>query len=254
MTQLPTLFVSHGAPTLAIQKTAASLFLRTLPKQIPKPSAVLAISAHWEERAPTLGTGTETIHDFYGFPQSLYRMNYSAAAAPEVAVEAQKLLTEAQVSVTIDPTRGRDHGVWIPMILAWPHGDIPIVQLSLVGGADPDVHYAIGQALKPLRAQGVLIMGSGSATHNLRAKPTPAPAEWAVGFVTWLDATLQARDDAALLAWRKNAPQAETNHPTSEHFDPIFVARGAASGEAVKQLHASWEFGSLSMNTYAFGD
>lgn len=250
---LPTLFLSHGAPTLAINKTPASDFLKALAARIARPKAVLAISAHWEEAQPTLGLGTETIHDFYGFPLALYRMNYPAAAAADVAERAAALLGAAGIPTQTDAARGRDHGVWVPMMLAWPDAKIPVTQLALIGGADPAAHFAIGQALKPLRDEGVLIVGSGSATHNLRARPTPAPAEWATQFVDWLDRTLDASDDTSLQDWRRSAPHAEINHPTAEHFDPIFVARGAAAGEPATKLHASWEFGSLSMNAYAFG-
>lgn len=249
---MPTLFVSHGAPTVAISQTPASDFFRTLAARLPKPEAVLMVSAHWEERLATLGLGTETIHDFYGFPEALYQMRYPAPVAEAAAVRAVALLREAGIEARTDAERGRDHGAWTPMILAWPNADVPLAQLSLVGGGDPAAHFAIGRALQPLRDEGVLIVGSGSATHNLRARPTPAPAEWATSFVAWLDRTLAAGDDAALKDWRRGAPYAEINHPTTEHFDPIFVARGAAAGETVTRLHHSWEFGSLSMNAYAF--
>lgn len=250
---LPTLFLSHGAPTLAIQKTAASDFLTSLAAQLPKPKAILVVSAHWEEGQPTLGLGTDTIHDFYGFPQALYRMTYPASPARDVAERAMVLLRTADIPVGLDPERGRDHGVWIPLKLAWPNADVPVVQLSLIRGGDPAVHFAIGRALKPLRDEGVLIIGSGSATHNLRARPTPAPAEWATAFAQWLDRTLASGDDAQLQDWRRSAPYAEINHPSAEHFDPVFVARGAAEGEPARKLHESWEFGSLSMSAYAFG-
>lgn len=249
--RMPTLFLSHGAPTLALAKTPASDFLRSLAARLPKPKAILVVSAHWEEARPIIGLGLETIHDFYGFPQALYDMRYPAPAARDVA---ERLLTLLQTSgATLDPVRGRDHGVWVPLMLAWPHADVPVVQLSLIGGGAPQAHYDVGRALAPLRDEGVLIVGSGSATHNLRARPTPQPAEWATGFVAWLDATLDARDDDILLDWRRSAPYADINHPTAEHFDPIFVARGAAAGEPGTRLHASYEFGSLSMNAYAFG-
>lgn len=250
---LPTLFLSHGAPTTAIAKTPASAFLRSLGSIVGRPKALLVVSAHWEEREAALGLGTDTIHDFYGFPQALYRMSYPAPAAVETAARATALLADAGIAARTDTARGRDHGAWVPLILAWPDATIPVTQLSLIGGADPARHFAIGQALAPLREEGVLIVGSGSATHNLRARPTPVPAEWASRFVDWLDRTLDAGDDAALLDWQRAAPHAEINHPTSEHFDPIFVARGAAAGQKATQLHASWEFGSLSMNAYAFG-
>jgi 4,5-DOPA dioxygenase extradiol len=250
---LPTLFVSHGAPLLAIGHTPASDFFRSLAGRLPAPKAVVIVSAHWEEAVPSVGLGSETIHDFYGFPPALYQMQYPAPVADRAASRAVALLSDAGIAARVDPTRGRDHGAWVPMILAWPKLDVPVVQLSLIAGGAPQAHFAVGQALKPLRDEGALIIGSGSATHNLRARPTPAPAEWATGFVGWLDRTLASGDDAGLLAWRTAAPYAEINHPTAEHFDPIFVARGAAPGEAVTRLHHSWEFGSLSMNAYAFG-
>lgn len=249
--RMPTLFLSHGAPSLVMTKTPASDFLRSLASRVPAPKAILVISAHWEAARPTVGLGVETIHDFYGFPQPLYDLQYPAPVARDVAERAVQLLKSAHVAV--DAKRGRDHGVWSPLILAWPDAQIPVVQLSLVGGAAPQTHYDIGRALAPLRDEGVLIVGSGSATHNLRARPTPAPADWATQFVGWLDVTLGRGDDAALLDWKHVAPHAEINHPSSEHFDPIFVARGAAAGEVSTPLHVSYEFGSLSMNAYAFG-
>jgi 4,5-DOPA dioxygenase extradiol len=249
--RMPTVFLSHGAPLVAIMKTPASDFLRGLASRLPAPKAILVVSAHWEEARPTVGHGVETIHDFYGFPKPLYELQYPAPLARDVAERAAELLKP--VGVAIDGARGRDHGVWTPLILAWPKADVPVVQVSLAGGAAPQTHYDIGRALAQLRDEGVLIIGSGSATHNLRARPTPAPAEWATRFVAWLDATLGNGDDAALLDWQRAAPHAEINHPTAEHFDPIFVARGAAAGEKATLLHASYEFGSLSMNAYAFG-
>lgn len=250
---LPTLFLSHGAPTLAITKTAASDFLQSLAGLFAKPKAILVVSAHWEEARPTVGLSTDTIHDFYGFPPALYQMTYPAPVATDVAVRVKALLRAADIPAGEDAQRGRDHGVWIPLKLAWPEGDVPVLQLSLIGGADPAVHYRIGQALKPLRDEGVLIIGSGSATHNLRARPTPEPQVWATAFAEWLDRTLVSGDDAALLDWRRSAPYAEINHPSAEHFDPIFVARGAADSAPARKLHESWQFGSLSMSAYAFG-
>src|SRR6185503_7185537 len=129
---LPTLFVSHGAPTLAIQKTPASDFFRSLAGRLPKPKAVLVVSAHWEEAGATLGLGRETIHDFYGFPPALYQLKYEATPARDVATRAASLLRKADIAARIDETRGRDHGVWMALILAWPHADVPVVQLSQI--------------------------------------------------------------------------------------------------------------------------
>jgi 4,5-DOPA dioxygenase extradiol len=248
---MPTIFLSHGAPIVVMSNTPAAAFLRSLSAHVLAPKAILVVSAHWEAPRPTLGLGAETIHDFYGFPQPLYELRYPAPVAQDVARRAAALLETA--GIAIDAARGRDHGVWTPLLLAWPKAEIPVVQLSLVAGAPPSRHYEIGRALAPLRDEGVLIIGSGSATHNLRARPTPHPADWATQFIGWLDTALATNDDTALLDWKRTAPHAEINHPTSEHFDPIFVARGAAAGETCTQLHASYEFGSLSMNAYAFG-
>lgn len=251
---LPTIFLSHGAPTLAVNKTAAHAFLKSLATKLPKPKAILVVSAHWEERRPTLGLGGDTIHDFYGFPQPLYRLQYPAAVARDVAERAVQLLSAAQIDAGTDATRGRDHGTWVPLLLAWPRANVPVVQMSLMTRMNSAEHFSIGQALAPLRDEGVLIVGSGSATHNLRAKPTPEPAAWATGFVSWLDGVLESGDDQALQTWQELAPEAQTNHPTAEHFEPMLVARGAAAGAKMYKMHASWEFGSLSMNAYGFGD
>jgi 4,5-DOPA dioxygenase extradiol len=229
---MPVLFVSHGAPTMVISNTPASIAMRSLARHVAKPKAILVISAHWEERGPVLGLGTETIHDFYGFPQELYRLQYPAAPATETATQAADLLTTAGFAPRVDSARGRDHGVWSPLLLAWPQADVPVVQLALNTNEDNAGLFAMGRALTPLREEGVLIIGSGSATHNLRARPTPAPADWASEFADWLDRTLDAGDDDALLKWQDLAPQARINHPTTEHFDPMLVARGAADGSA----------------------
>jgi len=252
---LPTFFVSHGAPTLALQRTAATAFFRNLSALVERPKAILMVSAHWETAQATVGTGTETIHDFYGFPEPLYQLKYEPRAADDVAGRAVAALQGIGERVTRDGVRGRDHGMWVPLLLAWPAADIPVAQVSLIHGATPSRHFKIGEALRPLRDQGVLIIGSGSATHNLRQlSPSGATAPWASDFIGWLNTTLEAKDDAALQSWQTVAPHPQTNHPTPEHFDPIFVARGAAAGERSELVHSSWEFGSLSMNAYRFGD
>lgn len=252
---LPTFFVSHGAPTLALQSTAATDFFRQLPTLVERPRSILVVSAHWETAQPTVGTGTETIHDFYGFPEPLYRLRYEPRPASDVAERARQLLAAAGEPVVTDPVRGRDHGMWVPLLLAWPQADIPVVQVSLVHGAPASRHFRMGEALRPLREEGVLIIGSGSATHNLRQlSPSGATAPWASAFTAWLDSTLATKDDAALQSWQTAAPHARMNHPTPEHLDPIFVARGAAAGEKSDKVHSSWEFGSLSMNAYRFGN
>ena len=260
MSTLPTLFVSHGAPTLAIVDSPASRFLRELGKTLPRPKAILVASAHWESRggpAVSLAAKPETIHDFGGFPDALFAIQYPAPGAPAVAARAASLLAQEGIGTAQSPSRGLDHGAWVPLRLMYPDGDIPVAQISIVRGASPAEHDRIGRALAPLREEGVLIIGSGSLTHNLyefRGQPidTAAP-RWVSTFGDWMKARLDANDLQALRAYRHQAPHAERNHPTEEHLLPLYVALGAAGDNAsAERLHASYEYGILAMDVYAF--
>ncbi|NML62629.1 dioxygenase [Massilia sp. RP-1-19] len=260
MSTLPTLFVSHGAPTLAIVDSPANRFLRELGRTLPRPKAILVASAHWESRggpAVSLATKPETIHDFGGFPAALFAIQYPAPGAPEVAARAASLLTQAGLAVAQSPTRGLDHGAWVPLHLMYPDADIPVAQISIVRGGSPAEHERIGRALASLREQGVLIIGSGSLTHNLyefRGQPIDVPApDWVSGFGDWMKARLDDNDLQALREYRTRAPHAERNHPTDEHLMPLYVAMGAAGDNArAARLHASYEYGILAMDAYAF--
>jgi 4,5-DOPA dioxygenase extradiol len=170
MTSLPGLFISHGAPTLAIEANPTSAFLRQLSAQFARPEAILCISAHWETQRPALSTARhpQTIHDFYGFPPELYHLTYPAPGSPQLAEQAADLLQKAGIEAKLDPLQGFDHGAWEPLMLMYPEADIPVVQLSVQPHLDPHHHFQMGQALAPLRHEGILILGSGSATHNLR--------------------------------------------------------------------------------------
>jgi len=171
MDRFPALFVSHGSPMIAITPNPAHHFLRDLGPRLGRPRAILIATAHWATATPVLGTAArpETIHDFGGFPPALYALRYPAPGAPEVAREAGTRLRAAGLAVAEDAARGLDHGSWIPALLMYPDADIPIAQISIQPEADPAHHYQIGAALRPLREEGVLILGSGSFTHNLRA-------------------------------------------------------------------------------------
>ena len=260
MSTLPTLFVSHGAPTLAIVDSPASRFLRELGKTLPRPKAILVASAHWESQsgpAVSLATKPETIHDFGGFPAALFAIQYPAPGAPEVAARAASLLSQAGIATAQSPTRGLDHGAWVPLHLMYPDADIPVAQISIVRGASPAEHERIGRALAKLREEGVLIIGSGSLTHNLyefRGQPIDVPApEWVSSFGDWMKARLDASDLQALREYRSRVPNAERNHPTDEHLMPLYVAMGAAGDNAkAERLHASYEYGILAMDVYAF--
>jgi 4,5-DOPA dioxygenase extradiol len=251
---MPALFVSHGSPTLILEDVPARAFLATLGQQVPRPKAIVAVSAHWNTDKPTvsLAARPETIHDFYGFPDALYRLHYDAPGAPALAARVAEL-TSAQR----DPAYGLDHGAWVPAMLGWPEADIPIFQLSVQPHSSPAHHIALGRKLAPLREEGVLILGSGSTTHNLRrlvrGGPGAKPEPWAVAFDDWLAETLEKGDEVALADYRTRAPNAREAHPTDEHFLPIHVAFGAAGeGAHGRALHRSFTLGNLSMASYAF--
>ena len=256
----PSLFLSHGAPTLAMSQSPAADFLRGLPGLLPqKPTAIIVASAHWEAHTPTLNAvgRNNTIHDFGGFPAPLYAMRYDAPGDAALAQQASALLQAAGMAPAIDPHRGLDHGAWVPLILAWPETDIPVLQLSIQSYLGAQHHIDLGRALAPLRAQGVLIVGSGSWTHSLRdtvrwIEDAPEPG-WVLDFADWADAAIMEGRVDDLKAYRALAPNAARNHPTEEHFLPLFVALGAGGGGPVRRLHRGTTYGVLHMDAYAFG-
>ena len=252
---MPTVFVSHGAPTLILGDSPARAFLASLGKQLPRPRAIVAVSAHWDTDVPavSLARQPETIHDFYGFPDALYRLRYAAPGAPELAERVAKLTGAAH-----DAHRGLDHGAWVPAMLGWPEADIPIFQLSVQPEQSPAHHIALGRKLAALRDEDILVMGSGSATHNLRALvrggDASEPEPWAQEFDDWVADAVEKGDEAALADYRTQAPGAVESHPTDEHFLPLHVAFGAAGeGARGQALHRSFTLGNLSMASYAFG-
>lgn len=256
----PALFVSHGAPTIVTSRSPAARFLSGLSDLAPqRPSAILVASAHWETGRPSLNAPAvnDTIHDFGGFPPELYRMRYPAPGAPAAAERAAGLLREAGFSPEIDRVRGLDHGAWTPLMLAWPEADVPVLQLSVQPHLDAAHHLAVGRALAPLREEGVLILGSGSFTHDLRGfrgQAEDAPeAAYAAAFADWVDQALVEGRIEDLLQWRSLAPEAVRNHPTPEHFLPLFVALGAGGAGPALRLHRSTTFGILRMDAFAFG-
>lgn len=260
MKPLPTLFVSHGSPMLAIQDSPARRFLSELGMTLPTPDAIMVVSAHWESSGgPALSKATmpETIHDFGGFPPGLFALQYSARGAPDVAEIAKQHLETAGYAVQISQQRGLDHGAWVPLMLMYPQANIPVFQVSLLQGASAAEHRRLGEALSALRDENVLVIGSGSLTHNLhefrgRELDSPAPG-WVHDFGTWMKHALQEGKRDALLDYRRQAPAAERNHPTEEHLMPLFVALGAAGNNAkAKQLHTSYEYGTLAMDVYQF--
>jgi 4,5-DOPA dioxygenase extradiol len=245
---------------LALHDSAARRFLQGLGQSLPRPDAIVVVSAHWETAgapAVSLAAKPETIHDFGGFPQALFNIRYPANGAPEVAEHAAALFEAAGIAVGRSAQRGLDHGAWVPLSLMYPDADVPVLQVSLVRGASPAAHEKLGQALAQLRHEGVLVIGSGSLTHNLyefRGQPVDAPApHWVSEFERWMRERLEAGDSAALLDYRNRAPSAKENHSTEEHLLPLFVAMGAAGvGAKAQLLHSSFEHGVLAMDAYAF--
>jgi 4,5-DOPA dioxygenase extradiol len=259
---LPALFLSHGAPTFPLTDAPARHFLERLGTDLPeRPRAILVISAHWETAAPSVTTSAvnETIHDFSGFPAELYAIRYPAPGSAWLVGHVASLIEAAGGTVARVPGRGLDHGAWVPIRLVYPEADIPVVQLSVQTARGPDYHYRLGQLLAPLREEGVLIVGSGSFTHDLssfreyyHALNAPAPA-WVDQFADWMTAAIDEGRIDDLLAYRDRAPQAKRNHPTEEHLLPLFVALGAGGGGRSEHLHASTTHGILRMDAFAFG-
>jgi len=259
MPRLPTLFLSHGSPMHAVEPGAAGTAWRSLGRTLPRPRAVLIASAHWETSVPML-TGNrqpETIHDFGGFPAELYALSYPAPGAPEVATQTVALLKDAGITAGIDGCRGLDHGAWVPLLWMYPDADVPVLQLSVQPGLGTAHHLRLGRALAPLAADGVLVVGSGHTTHNLRDWMTnprrQEPLRYAQAFAQWVGDRLQAHDVAALIDYRAQAPDAVRAHPSEEHFLPLFVAWGAAGERArAERIVSGFEAGALALDSYRF--
>jgi len=260
MTDLPTVFVSHGAPTLALDPGETGHRLAALAEAMPRPAAVLVVSAHWDTAAPRVSSMARqrAIHDFHGFPEALYRLDYPAPGAPQLARRVQALLAESGITAGIDAQRGLDHGAWVPLRMMYPDAAVPVTQLSLQSRLGPAYHYRLGRALSVLRHEGVLIMGSGSLTHNLgefgRHAADGPQASYVRAFREWVRAQLEAGDLDRLFDYREHAPHAARAHPTEEHLLPLFAALGAAGAQPkVRHVHDGVTYGILAMDIFAFG-
>lgn len=272
MTSLPTLYLSHGSPMIAVEPSPTQAFLQRLGPTIDRlwgrPSAVVIMSAHTMQSAAVLGVDQhQTIHDFGGFPPALYELRYDAPGSMAVARHVSSLLTDAGLPTPVINEPGLDHGIWTALMHLWPKADVPVVPLALPAQASPDTLWAMGQALHGLPGH-VMVIGSGSLTHNLRRvfqggrlaageKNMPEDPDCAA-FRLWVAERVAAGDWAALRAYRQQAPHAVAMHPTDEHWRPFYLAAGAgalpSSNPAVGvRLHADVEFGCLAMDAYGFG-
>ena len=253
----PSLYISHGSPMLALEPGASGPALTRLAAELPKPKAIVIVSAHWESNELLVSGNPqpETWHDFGGFPQALSDVQYPAPGNPQLAAELVELLKAADLPARIDAKRPFDHGVWVPLTLMYPHADIPIVQVSLPTRGGPALQTRVGHALASLREHGVLLIGSGSITHNLRELDWHAGPEsvepWAKSFRDWMIEKLAADDEVALHDYRQQAPNAVRNHPSDEHLLPLYFARGAGGEFSIS--HQGFTMGALGMDIYRFG-
>ncbi|GAA0710236.1 class III extradiol ring-cleavage dioxygenase [Dokdonella soli] len=267
--RLPTLYIPHGGgpwffmdppPSDPHLWDGMAKYLRGIAGSIgTRPKAVLVISAHWETERPTVNSGARPgmLFDYYGFPEHTYRLTYPAAGSPELAARVRDLLGASGIGSDEDGERGFDHGVFVPFLLVWPHADVPVVQLSLQAGLDPQAHLAIGRALAPLRDEGVLIVGSGMSYHNLREffSPSERMMQASAQFDTALTAAVEDADpatrDARLAAW-KQLPDALACHPRAEHLLPLMVVAGAGGADRGRRTYNDRVFGKV-VSAFQFG-
>jgi 4,5-DOPA dioxygenase extradiol len=225
----PVLFVAHGAPVLLDDALWISE-LRAWGATLPRPKGIVVVSAHWEQQPTTLGatSAVPLVHDFYGFPERFYRTQYPSPGAPELAHRVRDTLREHGQSVAEAPRRGLDHGAYVPLVCMYPEADVPVLQVSMPA-LDPEELFVLGKALAPLRNEGILIMGSGFLTHNLRFAFHPGTPEWAKDFDGWVAEKLSSFDVHALMDFAHGVPSAKMAHPTWEHYAPLLVSLGAAA-------------------------
>jgi 4,5-DOPA dioxygenase extradiol len=254
MTHFDPVFLSHGSPMLALDPGETGRAWARLAQSWPRPDAVLAVSAHWMTEAPAVSgaDNPETIYDFYGFPEPLYRLVYRSPGAPALAERVANLLAAAGIPHGVDPERGLDHGAWVALKVLYPEG-IPVASFSVQPRRDARWHVEVGRALAPLTDEGVLVLATGGAVHNLRemdmSERTPS---WARAFDEWLADALAAGREDELLDWTR-APEARRAHPSPEHLYPLFVAYGAAGvGAKGERIHSGFTLGSMSMAAYRF--
>ncbi|MFC7300586.1 dioxygenase [Cognatiluteimonas weifangensis] len=257
MTLAPSLFVSHGSPMFALEPGLLGPALQRIGRALPELTAVAIVSPHWQTRGVRVATSPapETLHDFGGFPPPLYALQYTPPGAPALAGEAARMLADAGFDAGVDPRRGLDHGAWVPMRYLRPAADVPVFQVSLPHDLDTAGALRLGRALAPLRARGVLVLGSGSLTHNLyEFRQHIRDPEYAQAFADWVAAAVRRRDIDALLHYRARAPHAARAHPTEEHYLPLLVALGASGdNDTASLVEGGMTYDVLSMDSFGFG-
>lgn len=255
MKTIPPVFLSHGSPMLLLNRGRTGAAWQTLAAGLPRPRAILAVSAHWTTRVAAVSAAPKptTIHDFYGFPEALYELDYPAPGSADLAARVAGLVP----GIHVDGLRGLDHGAWAPLSLMYPDAAIPVIQLAVMPEADASAHFALGQRLAPLAHEGVLLLASGSLTHNLYDMVPDAADNSAfhhvAEFSDWFADRLASGDTASLLDWEGRAPHARRAHPTPEHLLPLFVALGAAGDTPrASAVHRGYQLGALAMDAWRF--
>jgi 4,5-DOPA dioxygenase extradiol len=254
--RMPVLFAAHGAPVLLDDQLWMGE-LAAWARAMPRPRSILMVSAHWEQRPTALGA-TRTVplvYDFHGFPQRYYQTQYPAPGAPELAARVRELLRERELSYTDEPTRGLDHGAYVPLVAMYPEADVPVLQISLPA-LDSDELFELGRALAPLRDEGALIFGSGFLTHNMRYAFQPGTPTWAREFDTWAAEALAQLDFDALKDFKERAPAATTALPTWEHYAPVLVSAGAVADDRARvqfPITGFWMDGAFTKRSVQFG-
>lgn len=255
MPKMPVIFVGHGSPMNAIEDNQYTRGWKDMAAKIPKPQAIISISAHWYTKGTKVMNeeNPKTIYDMYGFPKELYEIVYDSPGNPPLAEKSRELISKDSV---FDNSWGIDHGTWSVLVHMYPERDIPLFQISIDAAAPPEEHYKIGRELKPLREQGVLILGSGNIVHNLRMVDWSMGAEgfdWAHEFDDYIKENIENRNHAAILNYKNLGRTAELAVPITDHFNPILYAIGACDDEdKISVYNYSCEMGSLSMTSYIF--
>ena len=257
---MPTMFVPHGAPTFALRPGAAGAALATIAKKLPAPRAIIIISPHWDTALPTVGSSAqpETVHDFGGFPEELYRIQYPATGCPEGAQEVMQAIQAAGLPAELAPRQGLDHGAWVPLRLMFPEADVPVIPLSLQSRAGPQQAYRLGQALAGLGEKGFLVIASGNLTHNLNdyfvaSRKDQQTPSYVRDFAEWIAERVENQGLEDMLNYRVTAPNATRAHPTDEHLLPLYVAWGAAGADAkAERFYSGIDDYVLAMDAYTF--
>ena len=253
----PTLFVAHGTPSLALENNAYTRFLRNIGILLPKPQAVVVVSAHWESAVQLISSAPrpETMYDFFGFEEPLYEIVYPAEGCLPISLEIQELLTAEGIRCELNEKRGLDHGAWSVLRFLYPNADVPIIMLSVNPNRVPEDQYRIGRALLPMRERGVMILSSGGTVHNLAKLKweTTGGEAWAIAFDRWLAEHIQVWNLEALFDYERRAPYVSDAVPSGEHLLPLFIAMGAADGKRkARRLHQEYQNRTLSLAAWMF--